>query len=503
MLTGGPAFQGASATETLARVFERYPDWNRLPADLPPRIDEILRRCLEKDPNKRRRDIGDVRIEIEQASSAPPQPAAPLLRRASSRRLRLAWIITAVLVAALAITMARPYFSRPTGAPETLVEVTTPQTPELPGFAISRDGRRLVFVAFRDGQAFLYVRSLDSDAAQPLSGTEGARMPFWSPDGRSVGFFASGELKRVDINDGRLQTLAQVSPGMGGTWGNDGVILFAPRQGGPLFRVPASGGETVAVTRLAPGQVGHWTPSFLPGDRRFLFRAVGNGEAPGIYLGSLDSPDAVRLIDAASKGEYAPPGWLLFARQGALVARRFDPVRREISDEPVTVAKSVHLGNTGAAFSTSATGTIAYRTGGSTPRQLTWFDRSGKVLGTLAEPDRANLLNPALSRDGRQVAVTRDDVQNNRDIWLLDASRTSRFSTDAGVEKSPDVVPRRNSNRVSGGIHSLSEGLERGWRSRTAVRIHAGQVSQRLVRPVPDVPRGHSDGELRSLGASH
>ena len=327
----------------------------------------------------------------------------------------------------------------------TRLDISTPDTPNPTDFAISPDGRRLVFVAFRNGREQLFLRSLDADTAQPLSGTELATLPFWSPDSRSIGFFLSGQrqLRRIDVEGGQVETLATTGAGQGGTWGPDGTIVFARSQTDPLFRVPASGGEPVAVTKLDAGQGSHRYPVFLPGGRQFLFYGVASGIGPGagrgIYLGSLDSLDTVRLTDAETAGAYLAPGWLLYARQGTLVARRFDPARREISGDPVMVAESV-AGVGHAGFAVSATGTIAYRAAGTSPRQLTWFDRSGKALGTLGEPERGNLWNPALSRDGRKVAVQRT-AQNNQDIWLIDPNRTSRFTNEIGIELYPTWSP--------------------------------------------------------------
>jgi serine/threonine protein kinase len=468
MLTGQGPFAGPTVTDTLAAILEREPNWDALPT-LHPRIHELLRRCLEKDPNKRRRDIGDVRMDIEHVLSGPGQPAAPLVGRVSNPRTRLAWMVATVLVVALAAVVARLYFSGTSGTPETRVDISTPEAPDPTAFAISPDGRRLVFVAFRNGQTQLFLRSLDGDSTQPLSGTEAAILPFWSPDGHSVGFFALQELKRIDIDGGRVQTLARALPGPGGAWGPDGAILFAPVQMGLLFQVPASGvGEPVAVTRLGAGQSAHWSPLFLPGGRQFLFYANGTGDARGIYLGSLDSPDTTRLTDADTSGAFAPSGWLLLARQGALVARRFDPARRTLSGDPVTVAESVALGFFArAAVSVSATGTIAYRTGVAKASQLTWFDRTGRAVGTLGEPSPASPWNVALSRDGLRAAVERAGA-NGTDIWIIDSRGTTPFTADtpgqqrfplwspdgttiAYANATPDGVYERASNGTGGG----------------------------------------------------
>ena len=334
MLSGQGPFVGPTVTDTLVAILEREPNWDALPLVLHPRIHELLRRCLEKDPKKRWRDVGDVRMEIERVLSGPAQAAAPLVKRASNARTRLAWVIATVLAVALAAA-ARPYLSG-TAPPETRVDISTPEVPEPTFFAIAPDGRRLVFVAFRNGQTQLFLRSLDEDSAQPLSGTEAAILPFWSPDGRSVGFFASQQLKRLDIDGGLVQTVARAQPGPGGAWGPDGAILFAPLPAGPLFQVPSSGGEPVAVTKLGANQSAHWSPVFLPGGRQFLFYVSGTGDTRGIYLGSLDSPQTTRLTDAETPGTYTPSGWVMFERQGALVARRFDPVRGMLSGNPVT-----------------------------------------------------------------------------------------------------------------------------------------------------------------------
>jgi eukaryotic-like serine/threonine-protein kinase len=440
MLTGRPVFEGETVSDILARVIEREPDWKRLPSGLSPRIHELLRRCLEKDPKKRRRDMGDVLMDLDSPFPLGELAAPP------ARRVRVAMaaiFILGTLAALLAVPAVLYFRSTPTAdASETRLDIVTPATTDPISFALSPDGRQIVFVGTDDGGPRLWLRPLDKTTAQPMAGSEGASYPFWSPDSRSVGFFANGKLMRIDLAGGSPQTLAGAAIGRGGTWGPDGVILFSPSLVDPLFRIKASGGDAVAITKLDK-QTNHRFPQFLPGGRQFLFYAVGTPETAGIYLGSLDAPETKRLTAADTAGLYAPSGWLLFVRQGTLVARRFDSARGELTGDPVRVADRVGVdlasGNLGA-FSVSAAGLVSYRSGDIGRRQLTWFDRSGKVLGKIGAPDENGVLSPRLSPDGHRVAVNRT-VQGNFDIWLLDAVRTTRFTFDASLDLFPVWSP--------------------------------------------------------------
>jgi Tol biopolymer transport system component len=452
MLTGTRAFEGDGISETLARVIEHEPPWNRLPAKLSPALRTCLERCLQKDPRQRIRDIGDVRLALEGVfeTTAPQTTASATL---AGPRGRLAWIaaLAVAIGVIIALAVAAVRYLREAPLPETRTEIVTPATAQPNDFALSPDGRLIVFSASVDGASHFRLRSLATTTARPLAGTEGARYPFWSPDGRSVGFMAGNALKRLDLGGGAPQTLAPVTSGGGATWSADGVIVFAPITRGTLMRVSAAGSVVAAVTTLGQGQIAHLWPQFLPDGRRFLFTALGAPDATGIYLGTLDGSAPIRLTPNDSAGMYLPEGaggagpfrgggWLLWVRGGTLVAQRLDVAKGELTGEPVTVADGVTVPPAGsAAVSVAATGLVAYRTGTGGQRQLTWLDRSGAARGTVGDPD-ATLAHPHVSPDGRRVIVSRGG-EGNRDLWLLDGAGTSRFTFDAAPETHPVWSP--------------------------------------------------------------
>jgi Tol biopolymer transport system component len=451
MLAGKKLFAGETISDTLAAVLRADVDWNELPGDTPASIRTLLRRCLIKDRKERLQAIGEARIAITEYLANPA--GASLLQTVDVRaghklRERLVWGGTVViLVAALSVLGVLYFRQTPVEAPETRLEVNTPATSDPVSLAISPDGRLLVFVASSEGQQRLWLRPLNAVAARPLAGTEGAMSPFWSPDSMSIGFFADDKLKRIDISGGPPTVLASASDPFGGTWNRDGVIVFAPSGSTPLYRIAASGGDPAAITRLdPPRQQSHVYPQFLPDGRHLLFLSWGVDQ--GIYLASLDSAETRRLIVSDLPAFYAPPGQLLFMRQGALFTQRFDADRGEVAGEPVSIADSVafdtHPGN--GAFSVSETGTLAYRMGSAANRRrLAWFDRTGKEVGTIGAPDENYLQDPQLSPDGRRVAVQRT-VQGNTDIWLIETARgvLNRFTFDAARDYSQIWSPDGN-----------------------------------------------------------
>jgi serine/threonine protein kinase len=432
MLTGRRVFDADEVSDTMAAVLRADPDWTKLGPHVPDRITMLLRRCLEKDLKRRLRDIGDARLELDARSESPaPSPVAT----ADRLRERFAWL-AAVGVLALVATAMTAWAIRPTMPPaEVRLEITASPTTDPASLAISPDGKQMVFAGTSQGRIQLWLRPLASVSAQPLPGTEGASLPFWSPDNRSIGFFADRQLKRIDVDSQSVRSLSPVGAFGGGSWSRDGVILFSPNAPLPIFRVPAAGGEAVAITNLGSSS-GHSFPQFLPDGHHFLYYVRGSPDIRGVYLGQLDGREARRLFDADSAAEYAPTRHLLFLNQRTLFAHAFDPDRLELTGNPIPVAEQVTIGaQASPALTVSAAGVIAYRTGPSADqRQFVWFDRSGAALGNVGDRGAA-LLGPSLSPDGRRLALFQG-VSGLVDIRLLDIERgvLTRFTSDPADE---------------------------------------------------------------------
>jgi serine/threonine protein kinase len=469
MLTRRPAFSGDSVSEILSEVLKSEPDWGRLPAETPESVRRVLRRCLRKDPARRYHDIADVRLELEDVQHEP-QPAAThgAVATSSSKkhRERIAWAAFALMTAIALIVggLALRRSGAPSSRSELRLEIATPATNNQTSFAISPDGQKVAFAAASDGRIKLWIRALDGSSDKAVAGTESAAAPFWSPDSRSLGFFAEGKLKRLDVEDGSVRELASAAVDRGGAWAQDGTILFTRNYTSPVYRVSATGGMPVAVTQLKAEQGGHRGPSFLPDGQHFLYYATGgSSEARGVYLSQLDdSAQARRLFDADAGAVYTPPGYLLFARQEILFAQGFDLSRLELTGNPFPLVQRVMTDGGLAAVSASMTGPIVWRTGigGESRRQFAWFDRSGNELRRVGEVF-LNGRGPSLSTDGQRVAFFRTGGDGNIDIWLLETERGvfSRFTFDPANDVLPVWSPdsRRvlfSSNR-NGGIHNL------------------------------------------------
>jgi eukaryotic-like serine/threonine-protein kinase len=317
------------------------------------------------------------------------------------------------------------------------------------GLSVSPDGHQLAFVATQGGSSLLWIRSFDAFDSRPLGGTEGADLPFWSPDSKTLGFFANSALKTLDVAVGSIRSLCRVPNGVGGgAWNADGTIVFGSATGGGgLFIVSANGGQPTALTHpdAAHGDSIHRLPVFLPDGRHVLYSA-GFGSSGAIWLTALDSKDATRLTAADTQAQYVEPGYLLFVRQGTLVTQRFDWRAARLAGESAPLAEQVLRGDSFSAFTASASGMLAYRIGTDAPTtQLAWVDRSGRKVGAVEPPGRYR--NPALSPDGKRAAVeVVDPVTHTADVWMIDLGRgvASQFTFDAGNDMYPIWSPDGN-----------------------------------------------------------
>jgi eukaryotic-like serine/threonine-protein kinase len=404
---------------------------------------------LEKNPEMRFHSAHDLSYALEATASASSAGLnrnevthtfeTTVLAKRAGWRERI-WMIATGILAVLLLSGAVAWTRR--SEPEAQTVRFTIFAPgktsfSLPSFALSPDGRQIVFSAADEtGTRLLYLRRLNSFSEQPLPGTDYAELPFWSPDSRSIAFFSKGKLKRVEVSGGLPQTLCEASAG-GGSWNHAGEIIIAP-TGGALYRVPATGGVPTALTTIDPSQDSHWIPQFLPDGDHFLYYVKGKQPGQGgIYVGSLTGKASHQVLSTDFGAQYAA-GYLLFVRNNALMGQTFDTSTLRLAGEPFLIAEQVKTYKFAPHLSVAENGTLAFQSGGAQTSQLFWFDRSGKQLGRVGES--ADYGNPSLSPDGKRLAVNvRDPKTNVRDIWLFDLMRgaMSRFTYHPADDVNP------------------------------------------------------------------
>jgi len=391
---------------------------------LPEKLAHIVKRCLAQDPEERWQSARDVKAELEWAAEEKPAEM-PALSRGQSNRL---WLIpTAVAILAL-LALALVYFRNPQAAGGAIsATILAPDKTSFDLYArasLSPDGTRLVFsAAGEDGKSQLWLRPLYGTEAQPLAGTSGGTFPFWSPDGKWLGFFAGGKLKKIEISGGPPVDLCDAALGFGGSWAADGTIVFAPNSVSALFRVPASGGQPVPVTSLNSErkEASHWFPQFLPDNRHFLYYSESaSAEFSGTYVASLNGGSPRLLLRGVSSAAFAPPGDILYLQNGALMAQGFNLSSNEVSGDATTIARPSGAAGARGALSAAPNGMLAFLAGASgADLQLEWFDRAGKSEGTVGRP--GIYYAPRLSPNGEKLAVgLAPPGSPARDIWIFD-----------------------------------------------------------------------------------
>jgi serine/threonine-protein kinase len=508
MLTGRRCFGGETASDTLAKILEREPDWSALPRETPETIRTLLRRCLEKDPRRRLRDIGEMRIALEDRHA---EPAAPVQQPRSA----LPWGIAA-LMALFAVVVGwiatRPA-AEPPREPKRLA-VSMPQNHQLAlgnetSLAISPDGSRLVFAASSPpgSPARLYLRELDSFEVIPITGTEGAVGPFFSPDGRWLGYFAEGKLFKIALEGGTPLEICQIGQAVpGASWGKDDMILFSASPNSGLLRVPAAGGqpEILTIPAIEKGELSHAWPRHLPDGKSVLFTLRNSGET-SVALLSLRTGEWRALVRGIGGAKYLPPGYLVFALFEGLAVAPFDLARLSTTSDPVILLDDVYtipaMKGTGlAAFDVSDTGVLAYVGGGAEAgeNRLIWVDRDGGSRPAFEEPGGYEW--PRISPDGQKVAVTNRTLDGSIDVWVLDIERDARIRL---THEGNDILPvwTHDGARITLGSVRLGSSLAKVyWRAADG----SGETGLLVDGEHPRFPRDWSpEGDLLALVEWH
>ena len=514
MLTGLQAFSGESISDTLASVLKLDPDWDALPSDTPAPIRKLLRRCLDRDRKRRLQAIGEARIALEEhladpagssvVMAAPALPVQPAWQRA------LPWALAGVLALALVLVSWAPWQAPPPQKNLRLKVEVSPDSSLYTGTGaaavLSPDGKTLAFVALSEGTRKIYVRSLDRLEANPLSGTEGGRSPFFSPDGRWLGFFTDNALKKVAITGGAPLTLCPTQTNRGGTWSPDNIIVFASDTTSGLSRIPASGGTPEEITVRAENERSHRWPHFLPGGKAVLFisqNMTGNYDDANIEVLDLESGERRVIHQGGTFPGYLRNGYVTFIREGTLFAVPFDVRRLEVMGFPAPILEGVSsqgdvAGNGGAQYAFSEEGTLVYFSGRSSasPRTIVKADRTGNVTPLVDEPGA--YWEPSISPDGTRLVFDRSSGAGF-DIWIADLVRGAQTRLTFDGMDTFQPTWSHDGERVA---YSSNKGGDYNiyWTRADG----SGEAEQLTDRKEEDRPLSFSsDGELLAFQSNH
>ena len=495
MATGRKAFAGKSQASLISNIMKEEPaPISTVQPMTPPALDRVVRACLAKDPEDRFQTAHDAKLQLQWIAEGGSQAGAPAVVTARRKsRERLAWVIAAIGIAVAALA-TYGYLRR---APAPILPVRAALLPpEKASFdfsgagtgsiSISPDGRLVTFVAGVEGGANqLFIRPLGEKSARAVPGTTGATWPFWSPDGRFIAFFAEGKLKKVDVSGAPPIVLCDAFNGRSGSWNRDGVIIFSPDSTVAVHRVSSGGGNSTPVTTLdgSIGETTHRWATFLPDGRHFLYMAGTHtsgtkSETNAVYIGSLESKDKTLLLRARSNVVYAS-GHLLYVLEKTLLAHPFDPERRKLTGDPVSLEESILYdpGFFRAAFAASDNGVLVYATGNREARaSLAWYDRAGKPIGgPLGEPAEYDTFS--VSPDGKRIAAgINDPATGLPDVWVLDFSRGTRTRFTFGPAPSARPLWSPDGTRLA------YASLERGMSGTVVIKPTGGGQAETVFR---------------------
>ena len=452
MVMGKRAFEGKSQLSVASAILEKEPEPISAAKPMtPPALDHAIKKCLAKLPDERWQSASDLASELKWIGESGSQLGEA--RRFPARRRRwerASWLLAATFFL-LAVAAGAAWWQASNRRPHPMYFYTSVPF-AANDLALSPDGRTLAMVAYsaQANNYVLWTYEVGGRQTTSLQGTQGATYPFWSSDGKFIGFFADGKLKKVDVSGGQPQVLCDAPNGRGGTWNRDGVIVFTPDGFGGMFRVSSSGGSPVEMTKLDASRLetSHRWPVFLPDGKHFLYLGAnfsGQVENNAIFLGSLNSQERRLLVNTSANAAYADPGYLVYLRDKTLVAQPFHRQRYVLSGEPHTLSDEVlYTSLVGrAVFSVSSAEVLVIQTGkGASLSQLTWFDRSGKPAGTVGVPGTYS--NVRLSPDGHRVAGDQTDLDGHTDIWIHEVTQglpTTRLTFDPSLHWTPIWSP--------------------------------------------------------------
>jgi eukaryotic-like serine/threonine-protein kinase len=445
MLTGERAFQGRSQLSVASAILEKEPEPISAVRPMTPRgLDHVVRKCLAKAADERWQSAGDLASElrwIEEGGTAEPAAVAAAEAKGKWR----SWMAAGLVAGALAAGTGLGWWSK-SNVPKQMTYYASPFHLGANGLALSPNGKTVAMVAYWDqgNKYMIWTYKLGEASPTIVEGTEGASEPFWSPDGQSIGFFAQGKLKKTDVSGKSVQVICDAANGRGGTWNKDGVIVFTPDVFTGLHRVSAAGGTPTVITKLeeARAESSHRWPVFLPDGKHFLYLGAnfaGHFGMNAIFLGALNSPEKKLIVPASSNAVYAEPGYLLYVRDGALVAQRFELGTYMLRGDARVVRNEIQylVQIDQGLFDVASNGTLIAQTGkAGTESQLTWFDRSGKKMGSVG--GIGSFANPSLSPDGRRVAYDQTNPDGREiGIWIHDLTTdaATRLTLDASLNQ--------------------------------------------------------------------